>query len=354
MSKPRTRREREIWQACDELYAMDIPLAKITGDAIRDQLIELGYRRGSPNEVYKYRKSWQESRGVEIVDLTVKGEDAGFPDPIARAVSLVRESIQTEAQEEIKQVISATSVQVAIAEAQTEKLRLALDLLQQKYDPLLIEFHQLKKNQQNLNDDFLLIKEKHSQTEAQVKTQQELLAKTENNHEKHLVELKETQQQTISALQSRFTYAEQTTKQTIAELKDSHESQCAHYIADIAQLTTQHQYLEKQLANTQLTEQRINIENGELKNQIKRLEIELKNTKTDYQSTLQKFHTNEKLLAEYKGELTQLNSHANDRQNQLDKSQIELMANQEKIGRLENQILNLRNRVKKSTLINSN
>jgi len=63
-SEPRTRREREIWEACD-LLRLELPEMKdITGDRIMQKLLDLNYKKGCPNEIYKYRKTWWERGGI--------------------------------------------------------------------------------------------------------------------------------------------------------------------------------------------------------------------------------------------------------------------------------------------------
>lgn len=99
MEAPKTRRENEIWQACDDLWALHASTGKLTGDAIRDKLLTLGYKKGSPNEVYKFRRTWKLSRGVAAnPDET---QDTMQNDPISRAVSMVYEQIHANAQSEL-------------------------------------------------------------------------------------------------------------------------------------------------------------------------------------------------------------------------------------------------------------
>lgn len=107
-NEPKTRREREVWGACDALYTLHGEFEKITGDNLRDQLVEMGHKKGSPNEVYKYRKTWVSARGI----LTEKGGDEsphsrGRPendDPITRAVGLVHEQLKAESQNELERI----------------------------------------------------------------------------------------------------------------------------------------------------------------------------------------------------------------------------------------------------------
>jgi hypothetical protein len=97
MKVPKTRRENEIWIVCDELVAEGIQGIKVTGDAIRERLLELGFSKGSPNKIYKYRKNWREGRGIEEEDFILDVKDPGaLNDPLTRAVEAVRAEIRFE------------------------------------------------------------------------------------------------------------------------------------------------------------------------------------------------------------------------------------------------------------------
>lgn len=93
------RREQEVWQACDDLWALSGNLSDLTGDAIRERLLLLGKSKGSPNEIYKYRKSWEENRQIQR-----NTNNAEISDPISRAVKLVHEQLQVESQEKIDSI----------------------------------------------------------------------------------------------------------------------------------------------------------------------------------------------------------------------------------------------------------
>lgn len=134
MDAPKTRRENEVWQACDDLWALNSNnLEAVKGDAIRDQLVKLGYKKGSPNEIYKYRASWKESRGISDKSLAQTIEVA---DPISRAVSLVYEQIQNEAQQKITVIQTESSGQIEILSKQNQDLILSCEALTQKHEAL--------------------------------------------------------------------------------------------------------------------------------------------------------------------------------------------------------------------------
>ncbi|MEI6789578.1 MAG: DNA-binding protein [Myxococcaceae bacterium] len=136
MDAPKTRRENEVWQACDDLWALNASLEGLKGDSIRDQLVKLGYKKGSPNEIYKYRTSWKESRGISEKSLAQTVEVA---DPISRAVSLVYEQIKNEAQQKITAIQCDSTAQLEALTKQNQELVVGLENLQEKHEALHIE-----------------------------------------------------------------------------------------------------------------------------------------------------------------------------------------------------------------------
>lgn len=68
MRLPTTRREREIWEACNLLRLEHPEIKDITGDRIMSKLLALNYKKGCPNEIYRYRKTWWETIGVSVLE----------------------------------------------------------------------------------------------------------------------------------------------------------------------------------------------------------------------------------------------------------------------------------------------
>ena len=126
MRLPQTRREKEIWHACEMLWQQPPHLRKLTGDAIQAQLLALNYKKGSPNEVYRYRRTWQETRGLSLSDQhhetgTITSPPT-LPDPINRAVSLVRDEIFSEAEQNIKKIIESFEQERQVFEEKIQAL----------------------------------------------------------------------------------------------------------------------------------------------------------------------------------------------------------------------------------------
>lgn len=134
--KPNTRREREIWEACDALFTQVNHVKEITGDKIMNKLLNLGYKKGCANEIYKYRRTWWQLRGIsedEVKGISISNPQASnsssFSDPIAKAVSIVQDELKQEAQTkisqielELKQIISLLESKIANLENKNQEL----------------------------------------------------------------------------------------------------------------------------------------------------------------------------------------------------------------------------------------
>jgi len=104
MRQPATRREREIWEACDKLLPETREVKQITGQKIMHKLLELGYKKGCPNEIYKYRRSWWETRDIDLNvarGIVIPDNSNTANSPLQRAVELVQEELNLSAKKKI-------------------------------------------------------------------------------------------------------------------------------------------------------------------------------------------------------------------------------------------------------------
>lgn len=164
MRPAKTRREKEIWEACDALYATFNEANKITGELIFNMLMDLGYKKGSPNEVYRYRKTWLEEKGFEISNSS--SQVYNIEDPLTRVAKLVRDEIQSEFIAEKSRLIDEYEKQLnAITQAyedtksecisfinKNDVLESQLSELIHTHENLKIEYQQLSTENNRLND----------------------------------------------------------------------------------------------------------------------------------------------------------------------------------------------------------
>ncbi len=173
MNTARTRRENEVWQACDDLWALNANHDALKGDEIRTQLIKLGYKKGSPNEIYKYRQTWKESRGISEMAVVEAGQQS---DPISRAVSLVYEQIQLEAAQKITAIQTDSESQVQILKEQNQELILACETTLQKHEALSEDHEGLNIAHETLREALAKEQSEHKETRIKLEGSEFLLS----------------------------------------------------------------------------------------------------------------------------------------------------------------------------------
>jgi hypothetical protein len=198
------RREQEVWQACDDLWALHGDIKYLTGDAIRERLLTLGKSKGSPNEIYKYRKSWVLSRKID--SNSSNHEPFEDNDPISRAVKMVHEKLLGEADEKV--AVLQSNFEIQLFEKQQE----------------------LEKKHAELGQ---VIIELGNATNENAKNHQAL---------KEIEQLLVAETQVRKALERELAHAKLSHQQILEELKTAHKNTCEH----VAQ-AYQHQEKEKQL-----------------------------------------------------------------------------------------------------------
>jgi len=203
------RREQEVWQACDDLWALHGDTKFLTGDAIRERLLSLGKSRGSPNEIYRYRKSWSESRAIEKNSNIQNPQEQ---DPISRAVRIVHEKLLSEADEKIEHIKSDYESQLSTCQQELEKKQTDLAQVINELGHTQIE---LAKNQKELAE---IQKILNAEIEVR-KAQDRELVHVKNSHERILVELKAAYQEAHEKLINIFKTQEQEFKTRIDNLE---------------------------------------------------------------------------------------------------------------------------------------
>lgn len=155
------RREQEVWQACDDLWSTHGDMSFLTGDAIRERLVDLGKSRGSPNEIYKYRKTWTVSRKIE----NLKDNKSENNDPITRAVRMVHEELKGETDSEIKKIRDNFRATLEEKEKDIKDKDTALAKLMEEFSILKEKFLNLEEQKENLQQDLTSKKKLYSEIE---------------------------------------------------------------------------------------------------------------------------------------------------------------------------------------------
>jgi len=151
MTQPRTRREMEIWAACDGLWAQAGSLSNITGDAIREEVLRLGYKKGSPNEIYRYRKTWMDARQINASEGDAHQAAAGL-DPISRAVQMVHEQLKRDSDDVMAALQTEFDERQSRATIEIAELQKRLTFLEEECAGLKVRKETLLKENERLNE----------------------------------------------------------------------------------------------------------------------------------------------------------------------------------------------------------
>lgn len=190
------RREQEVWQACDDLWALHGELGDLTGDAIRERLIHLGKSRGSPNEIYKYKKTWLSSRGVSQNAQALKND--GDCDPITRAVKLVHEQLKTETNDQIALLKSEFDEAILKKNEELAKAKQALDAVMEEFNAIKSQLAEQVSRTRVLEEERLCEIEIRKISERELLTEKALREKERTGHALLVEEIKKIHAQELS------------------------------------------------------------------------------------------------------------------------------------------------------------
>lgn len=235
------RREQEVWQACDDLWALSGDFGAITGDAIRERLLALGKSRGSPNEIYKYRKTWSSSRGVVKEAHALPALES---DPITRAVQLVHEKLQSEAQEQIETLNSSFSETL---EKHEEALRLEkenLAALLNEYSVLQQELAQQKTRIKQFEEQIAAEIDVRKATEKELAIEKARYSEQEKAHEQKIQAAESHYQQSLVAIKELYSKLENNLKSDILRLELENKTLGHQFSEKLNEVKLQHYQLE--------------------------------------------------------------------------------------------------------------
>ena len=176
-----SRREQEVWQACDALWQefqfSRTPISQLTGECIKQKLVALGYKRGNQNQIYQFRNSWKEHHG--ITDITYSPtplKHKVLNDKIENAVA----SVMTLMEQETKDKISHLSLE---AEQRIQSNQEQMHSLELQVQDQLTHIQQKDETLVDLEDNLQTLQEKHFELE-----KDHLLSKERLSHQNEQLE----------------------------------------------------------------------------------------------------------------------------------------------------------------------
>lgn len=296
MATAKTRREREVWEACDaaweELQLTGESIDKITGDRIRAKLISLGYARGNQNQIYAYRQSWKRAMGFDDDEMEteqVEQLEARVTQVVNYVMSAVNEHANAQIEETRTEYINRTKY---FQDANTQ-LKHDLGKATEKHNDLLINHEKLSKQLASTLDD-------NAKFQADIKAMTEKLdqlqakfneAKKGYENEKIKQERLATEQ--ITKLEKKIQDIEHEYKAEVNALREANENDRQRWMLEqdhlkqqVASLKEKQTHLQSQLAISQQNNASLEAELEHQKNQHEQKNVEAKELIRDLNSQL--------------------------------------------------------------------
>lgn len=225
---PKTRKEREVWQACQLLWEEGVSVEHMTGIALGNRLVGLGYRRGSNTDIFRFKDTWVNAHDLDQVSLDQFMQESPLSSPIAVAVSNVEKelakqfekqkfAIEAAADKKIKQA----ETHMAKANAQLQQSLEASALLEEKYQQTILSNESLQETVQRL-------REERARTQTLLDALKNQYDDFRAASEKQAVEIKESHQKTV------FSY-----KERIQAMLETHKKDINDYQSQIKDLRDQ-------------------------------------------------------------------------------------------------------------------
>lgn len=206
-----SKKEIQVWQACHLLQQQGINQTQLTAKKIQTALIELGYRKGSLRDIYKYRLSWFE-----------QGKNETNQNQSLLAEQLVSKE---------KSVILYKEYDIVQLKNENNVIKDNLRQLQERYAGLTDKYHQLLSNYLELQQE----NQKLNTIENQLNMQRELDQERQLLHEQVVL----TYETNIEELKREVSKG----RITISKLKQLMENKRHELIAKIDALETDNQKL---------------------------------------------------------------------------------------------------------------
>lgn len=340
---PKSRREREVWEACDELWEElqeeGLSISELTGERLKSKLVDLGYKRGNQGQIYQYRNSWQLSRGIgESEDLILEERNAFLSEKVQKAVDLLFKEIQAEADAKI--IRSKDELEVKLKEYgnKCDVIKKENEVFRNKLDEAIQELNVVKQTNTELASQLSKEKHEHEITKERLNNIEVNYNQLKVNSEKSERLLNERNEKDKKEAQNKMDGLVDAHKKDMSALKEQSENKRHQYIAEIENLKVANNKLDRQLEKVTLLEQKTSNINNELKHRVKSLENELGQAHKTHNDLIQKSHDAEKIFAETKGELKQLQILLNNQKEDYQNANKQLLDYKERVGRLEEQL----------------
>ena len=290
-----TRKENEVWEACDDLIASGMNVRQLTGEVISIRLRELGYKAGNPNYRYKYRDTWMQARGLSREETVLQVEKH---DTIDRAAAIFRKQIEEGIKAEYEKKYELLNALLREAEGKWENSEKTLhEMLEEKnrsdqmVEKLLNEKTELNAKIKHTNDAILVQQERLRGMEVELTT-------TRSDANRHQAAIKKEHDERVAFLESQWAESKTQHKDTVGILKQELAKQNEQAKKEAEQFRTQIRELEKLSYQKDVLNAKLKEENHRHELMLKRVEKELLQLREEFKSSQEKYHAEKLMLQE--------------------------------------------------------
>lgn len=275
------RREQEVWVALDELWSLHGDFSYLTGDAIKEHLVLQGKSKGSPNEIYKYRKTWAQSRKITINGYAERHEIVS--DPINRAVLLVHEKLKEENQIELNKIKDQFKIEL-------DNKAHEITLLKESISKLVNEYGLLEQREKTLIAD-------------KAKLTEQLSAE---------IDIRKLSDQEVHISRSKLLEEKKAQEVLLKEIKENHAQQIMHLTKEFNQININYNaHINRLEAEKKEMGHTFSEQLNELKLLIYNKDIIIKELQNKNNDTCLSLHNADKINKQLKEEIALLNIKTN-------------------------------------------
>lgn len=279
-----TRKEREVWQACDALFESGIELERITINLIGNQLLGLGFKRGSDSAIHQHRLSWRSEISQKIIssghpkrlisehkhstdsnsnilDVSESNNtEQSITDRITRAAGVFKTEIYTEVQQEVEHFKQKTETKIRTLEEtcleQQEAInafKTELERVQQDRDHAQTTVSDLTQKLESAHETILKLTQKIEDLE--FSTQQEL-TRLQTDSADQIKKMTDFSNQALQhsqlSVEKQLEYSDKKTASQIAELQNEMEASRQAWLLDQDRTRTYIQKITQEFQKSQI------------------------------------------------------------------------------------------------------
>lgn len=249
-----TRKQEEVYQACNNLHSR---AERITNETIGQELVQLGYRRGSNSDITRYKRLWQEQFAIMNKAKIVLPQRT---DKLEAALDEMRVEIQREADIELEHY-----KQNMVAEK--KQWEETLQYAQQEITDLRLKIIDLEQHLQRSQDILKKSLEEQETLTQQFTTEKQRyldLQDTEKHNNDIFHAEKVAMENELTALRDIQIQFQNMAKSERSDLMEKMEAQRHQHIVDLEQLKGNIYHLEKALTKADTQQQQLKVQNQQL------------------------------------------------------------------------------------------